>query len=261
MEIRMDGRAAIITGGSLGLGKAMALEFARSGADVAIVARRQEVLDATKADIEAAAPGRTIAAIAADIRQADECVRVFAAAKAALGKVDILVNNAGTSRRGPFLDISDADWQDDIDLKLFAAIRLSRLVIPEMRERRWGRIINVLNSGAKAPDAEGAPTAVTRAAGMALMKVLSHEGAPYNVLVNSLHVGKIRSDQWERRHEKDERGLTLDEWYDDQGKTQPLGRLGLPEEFAAMACLVASDQGSYINGAAINVDGGLSKAV
>ncbi|MEX0693059.1 MAG: SDR family NAD(P)-dependent oxidoreductase, partial [Rhodospirillales bacterium] len=143
MDVRMDGRNAIITGGSAGLGKAMAMEFMRSGANVAIVARRQDVLDQAKAEIAAEGKG-TVIAISADIRQADECTRTFNEVVAALGQVDILVNNAGTSRRGPFLDISDAEWQDDFDLKVFSAIRFSKLVIPGMRERKWGRIINVL---------------------------------------------------------------------------------------------------------------------
>jgi len=260
MEIRMDGRYAVITGGSAGLGKAMAKEFVASGANVAIVARRQDVLDRAKAEIKTAGSGKVVA-ISADIRTAAECTRAHEEAVAALGPIDILVNNAGTSRRGPFLDISDEDWQEDFDLKVFSAIRLARLVIPGMRERKWGRIINVLNSGAKTPPAEGAPTAVTRAAGMAIMKVLANENAEHNVLVNSLHVGKIRSEQWEKRHEKDPRGLSLDDWYDAEGQSQPMGRLGLPEEFAAIACLLCSDRGSYVTGAAINVDGGLSKAV
>ncbi|MEK9724244.1 MAG: SDR family oxidoreductase [Rhodospirillaceae bacterium] len=257
----MDGRTAMITGGSLGLGKAMAMEFAGSGANVAIVARRQEVLDATKAEIEAAHPGAKVAAVAADIRTAEGCAGAVDTAVAALGPIDILINNAGTSQRGPFLEISDELWQEDLDLKLFAAIRLSRLVIPGMRERKWGRIINVLNVGAKTPGANGAPTAVSRAAGMALMKVLANENAKYNVLVNGMHVGKIRSDQWVQRHAADERGLTLEEWYEDASHDQPLGRLGYAEEFAAMATFLCSERGSYITGAAINVDGGLCKAV
>ncbi len=260
MDVRMDGRNAIITGGSKGLGKAMAMQFAASGANVAIVARDQGGLGAAKADIEAQGTGK-VAGIAADIRQAGDCERAVHEAVTALGNIDILINNAGTSQRGPFMEVSDELWQDDIDLKVFASIRLTRLVFPGMCERRWGRIINVLNVGAKTPGAEGAPTHVTRAAGMALMKVLAGEGAAHNVLVNGMLVGKIRSDQWEKRHAADERGLSLEEWYEDAGKTQPLGRLGRAEEFAAMACFLASEQGSYINGAAINVDGGLCKAV
>jgi len=260
MEVRMDGRNAIITGGSLGLGKAIATEYVNSGANVAIIARRQGTLDQAKAEIGKAGSGKVVA-IAADIRLPEECERAVSMAESELGGIDILVNNAGTSQRGPFLDVSDEMWQDDLDLKLFASIRLCRRVIPGMRERRWGRIINILNVGAKMPGAEGAPTAVSRAAGMALMKVLANEGAPFNVLVNGMLVGKIRSDQWERRHAADPRGLTLDEWYAEQGQDLPMGRLGLPQEFANMACLLASDAGSYINGTAINVDGGLCKVV
>ncbi len=260
MEVRMDGRNALITGGSKGLGKAIASCFFSSGANVAIVARDQAGLDAAKAEIEPLGGGKVVA-IAADIRTAEGCAEAVAKAEAELAHIDTLVNNAGTSQRGPFLEVSDELWQDDLDLKLFASVRLSRLVIPGMRERRWGRIINVLNVGAKMPGAEGAPTAVSRAAGMALMKVLANEGAPFNILVNGLLVGKIRSDQWERRHQADTRGLSLEEWYDDAGKELPMGRLGLAEEFANVACLLASDAGSYINGAAINVDGGLCKVV
>ena len=193
MDVRMDGRKAIITGGSAGLGKAMAMEFNRSGADVAIVGRRQDALDLAKTEIETAGDGKVVA-ISADIRLASDCKRVVGEAEAALGNIDILINNAGTSQRGPFMDVSDELWQDDLDLKLFASIRLTRLLFPGMCERQWGRIINVLNVGAKIPSAEGAPTQVTRAAGMALMKVLACEGAPHNVLVNGLLVGKIRSD-------------------------------------------------------------------
>ncbi len=260
MNVRMDGRNAIVTGGSKGLGKAIATEFFRSGANVAIVSRGRKALDVAKAEIAEISGGKIIAVVA-DIRLADECTRAVADAEAASGGIDILVNNAGTSQRGPFLESSDELWHDDLDLKLFASIRLSRLVLPGMRERRWGRIINVLNVGAKMPGPEGAPTAVSRAAGMALMKVLANEGAPHNVLVNGMLVGKIRSDQWERRHAEDTGGLSLEDWYQKIGKDQPMGRLGLSEEFANMACFLASDAGSYINGAAINVDGGLCKVV
>lgn len=260
MEARMDGRNAIVTGGSLGIGRAIATEFARSGADVAIIARGSGALEKTKADITAEC-GATIVAISADVSEAEGCAWAFAEAEAALGSVDILVNGAGSSNRQPFEEISDEVWQADLDLKLFAAIRLSRLVMPGMKERRWGRIINILNTGAKAPPGGGAPTAVSRAAGMALGKVLAGEGAAFNVLVNSLLVGKIESDQWERRHAASQSGETLEEFYVKNGKALPMGRMGKAEEFANMACFLASDAGSYINGTAINVDGGLSPVV
>lgn len=258
MEISLDGRNALITGGSMGLGRAIARQFCESGANVAIVARRKEPLDEAAADIAAAGRGKVVA-VAADVSTAEGCEHAFAAAEKAFGQVDVLVNNAGHSARAPFAEISDADWQADLDLKLFAAIRLCRLAFPKMKERRFGRIINSLNTGAKAPPAEGAPTAVTRAAGMALTKVLANEGAPHNVLVNALLVGRIRSDQWVRRASAG--GKDLEDYYADMGRTLPMGRLGLAEEFAAVACLLASDRGGYVTGAAINVDGGLSPVV
>jgi NAD(P)-dependent dehydrogenase (short-subunit alcohol dehydrogenase family) len=260
MDIRLDGRSAVITGGSKGLGLAMATRFAASGADVAILARGAEALEAAKTAIAETAKGH-VAAIACDVATADGVETGFAQAMAALGKVDIVINNAGISRAMPFAKITDALWQEDFDLKLFAAIRLTRLAWPQMEERRWGRVINVLNIGAKAPRPGGAPTAVTRAAGMALMKVLSGEGAPHNILVNALLVGQIDSDQWVRRHAASGTNQSYAEYLVGLAADIPLGRLGYAEEFAATACFLCSDQAGYITGTAINVDGGRSPVV
>ena len=268
MDIRMDKKTAIITGGSAGIGKAIAQNFILSGANVVIAARRQPNLEKAVSDIVAASKTvpdcqTKIKAISADIRSADECAKLVAFAHSEYGGIDILINNAGTSQRGDFLEVSDELWQDDLDLKLFAAIRLSRLVIPEMRSRKWGRIINVLNLGAKAPASGSAPTAISRAAGMALMKVLASENAAYNVLVNGLLVGRIKSEQWERRHAADPRNLSLEDWYAEAANQLgiSMGRFGTAEEFANIATFLASDAGSYINGTAINVDGGLGPVV
>ncbi len=148
MDIRLDGKAALITGGSQGLGKGMALKFAESGADIAILARDPEALESAKSEIDAAGNGK-VCAISCNLLDAVATEAAFADALGALGKIDILVNNAGTSRAKKFEEITDAEWQEDFDLKLFAAIRLARLALPGMKERRWGRIINVLNTGAK----------------------------------------------------------------------------------------------------------------
>lgn len=256
MILTMDGRNALITGGSLGIGRAIAKRFVEAGGNVAMVARRQDVLDEARQDVQECGEG-TVIAVSADVSTAGGCSAAFAAAEEALGQVDVLVNNAGSSARAPFVDVSDEDWQADIDLKLFAAIRLTRLAFPAMCARKWGRILNVLNTGAKAPPAEGAPTAVTRAAGMALTKVLAGEGAPNNVLVNSLHVGRIESDQWVKRHAAENKGRSLEEYYAEMARPLPMGRVGTAEEFANAALFLASDAGSYITGTAINVDGGL----
>ncbi|MBN8871830.1 MAG: SDR family oxidoreductase [Rhodospirillales bacterium] len=264
MDVRLDGRSAIITGASKGLGLAMAQTFAASGAEVAMLARAEAGLQAALETIPPADRGR-VATFACDVSRAEDVGRTFEAVTARFGKVDILINNAGQSRAQAFDTITDDIWQEDLDLKLFAAIRFTRLVWPGMKERKWGRIINVLNIGAKAPRAGGAPTVVSRAAGMALMKVLSQEGAPHNILVNGMLVGIIVSDQWARRHEAQVSSGKSNEPFESflakMGAGVPLGRMGKPEEFAAMACLLCSELGGFTTGTAINMDGGASPVV
>jgi 3-oxoacyl-[acyl-carrier protein] reductase len=260
MEIRLDGRSAVITGASKGLGLAMAEKFASSGADVAILARSPDTLAEAKQRVQANSKGK-VAAVSCDVSKAADIRKAYDQVMSELGKIDILVNNAGQSTRGPSEEITDEMWQSDLDLKLFAQIRLARLVFPQMKERRWGRIINVLNIGAKAPGPDSAPTSVSRAAQMAFSKVLSGEGAPHNVLVNSLHVGVIVSDQIVRRHQREGANVSLEEFIRRAGQGVPLGRMGRAEEFANIACFLVSDAASYVTGCAINVDGGRSPVV
>jgi NAD(P)-dependent dehydrogenase (short-subunit alcohol dehydrogenase family) len=256
----MDGRRALVTGGSQGLGFAMAKRFAESGADVALLARRPEVLAEAKAEIESAT-GQTAWTYPCDVSQTDEIAAMYGALKSDFGSIDILVNNAGSSQHGKFEELTDEAWQDDFDLKLFGAIRLARLMLPGMKERRWGRIINILNIGARAPKPEGAPTQVTRAAGLALTKVLAGECAPHNVLVNAMLTGTIITEQVKRRHERLAKNNTLEEQIAEEGQRVPVGRMGTAEEYANMACFLASEQASYITGTAINVDGGMSPVI
>src|SRR5215813_2761943 len=265
MEVRMDGRVALITGASTGLGLAMAKEFAASGASVAILARKPDVLAAAKADVAKAA-GKTNAKIetySCDVAKAQPILDTWQKVVSDFGKVDIVVNNAGISHAKPFETVTDEDWQGDLDLKLFAAIRLLRLAVPPMRERKWGRVVNVLNIGAKAPGADSTPTSVSRAAGLALTKAMSKENAAHNVMVNAMLVGLIESDQWARRHKTAAgAGKTYEEFLDGMAKGRiPIGRMGRSEEFARMACFLCSDAGSFVTGVAINVDGGASPVV
>ena len=258
MDISLAGRSALVTGGSKGIGLAIATRFAASGADVAIVARGREALDQAAKTIGATARGRVVTA-QGDVAKAADVRRAYDDAMKALGKIDIVVNNAGTSNTSPFEKLTDEVLQQDFDQKLFAAIRFTRLVWPQMKERRWGRIINVLNIGAKAPRGGSAPTSITRAAGMALTKVLSHEGAPHNVLVNAMLVGFIEADQHVQAAAK--AGIPLEDYVKARAKDIPLGRIGRAVEFANLACFLVSDAGSYITGTAINVDGGRSPVV
>jgi NAD(P)-dependent dehydrogenase (short-subunit alcohol dehydrogenase family) len=261
MEVRLDGHSAIITGASKGLGLAMAKEFAASGADVAMLARRPDVLEEAKQAVSATAQGGRVATFVCDVAKAEDIQKTFDAVIRTFGKADILINNAGQSRAMPSEQITDEIWHDDLELKLFAAIRFARLVWPGMKQRKWGRIINVLNLGAKAPRANGAPTAVSRAAGMAFMKVLAGEGAPHGILVNGMLVGLIDSDQHVRRHAREGTNVSYDDFRGKMGANVPIGRIGKAEEFAAMACFLCSDHAGFTTGAAINMDGGASPVV
>ena len=260
VDIRLDGKRALVTGGSRGLGRAMAAAFAGAGAEVMIAARDAEALEEARSAI-AAESDATVLAETCDVREAADIARLFASAEKGLGGVDILASNAGGASRGPFEEVSDAMWQDDLDLKLFAAIRLARLVLPGMRERRWGRILNTVSITGKAPGPASAPTGVSRAAGIALTKVLAHEYAGYGITVNALCSGWIMSDQWPRFHQQQAPDVDFDTFIANRAKGVPAGRIGEAHEFAGLACFLASDAGAYITGTAINVDGGKSPVV
>ena len=261
MELRMDGRVALVTGGSKGLGYAMAHKFSSCGAIVCILARtKDDVLHA--ADKIRSETGSETLGLACDVSQADQILTAFNSCVESFGKVDILINNAGYAQAGAFEQITDVEWQHDFDLKLMAAVRMSRLVFPGMKKRRWGRIINMLNTLAKTPATGSAPTSVTRAAGMALTKVLAGEGAPYNILVNGLNIGLIKSDQIQRGYDSKPRDESFDDFVARVGKKSvPIGRYGEARECANLACLLCSDDCGFVSGTAINVDGNMSPAL
>src|SRR5262249_27221370 len=161
-----------------------------------IVARGAERLEAVTAEIRSEAGDDAVLAVTADVASADEVGRSVDAVIEHFGGVDVLVNNAGRASALPFLDADDGVWQDALHPKLFAALRFSRLVVPSMQARGGGRIVNILNLGSKAPGARSAPTSVSRAAGLALTKVLSRELAADRILVNAICIGTVESDQW-----------------------------------------------------------------
>ena len=254
MDLGLKGKVALLTGGSQGIGKAAALRLAQEGARVVIAARGAEGLERAAAEIRAA--GGEALPVAADVSRAEDCERLVARAVEAFGALDILLNNAGTSATGAFEQVTDEVWQADLDLKLFAAVRLSRLAVPHMKRRGGGRVINITNIGAKQPRGGSMPTTVTRAAGLAFTKALSKEYAPHNILVNTVCIGLIRAGQHERRAERT--GVPLEDLYADMAKQIPLGRVGRAEEAANVIAFLASGAASYVTGTSINLDGGAS---
>ncbi|HSB40596.1 MAG TPA: SDR family oxidoreductase [Methylomirabilota bacterium] len=255
LDLGLTGQVAIVTGGSEGLGRATAMRLAAEGCRVAICARRKDVLERAAQDIRRQTGGEVLA-LPADVGRAVDVDAVVGAALATYGGVDILVNNAGTSSAASFELVDDAAWETDIQLKVMAAVRFCRAVIPQMKQRGGGRIVNVTTVGGKAPAARALPTSVTRAAGINLTKSLANEYAPDRILVNTICLGLVKSAQWERRAKGD-----LEGYYREVAKRVPVGRIGEAEEFADLVAFLVSARAAYITGTAINFDGGMSAAL
>jgi NAD(P)-dependent dehydrogenase (short-subunit alcohol dehydrogenase family) len=263
MDMGLDGKVAIVTGGSEGIGKAAALSLSAEGASVAILARRKDVLDKAAQEISSATGGKVLA-LPCDVTDPAQIKSAFNQAVQAFGRLDILVNNAGTSAAALFEDVDDDTWRYDIELKVFGAIRCTREALPHMKKQRSGRIINITTPGGKAPATRSVPTSVSRAAGIALTKELSKDYAEYGILVNTVCIGLIKSGQHERRYERaldSDPDLNLDAWYEQMGKRVPLGRVGESREAGDLICFLASERASYVTGASINIDGGMAPVV
>lgn len=251
-DLGLEGKVAIVTGGSDGLGLATARRLAAEGAKVIICGRRGDHLAEAAAGIEG-----DVTPVRADVTVAAECADLVDAAVARHGGLDILVNNAGASAAMGLEALDDAAWEADFQLKVMAAVRLCRLAVPHLRLRGGGSIVNASIGGGKAPTAGALPTTLMRAAGLNLTKSLANEYAAENIRVNAICIGFLRSAQWERRAEPGK----LDAFYADFGERVPLGRVGEAEDYADLAAFLASKRATYITGAAINLDGGLCPVV
>lgn len=254
MDLGLEGKVAIVTGATEGIGKVTARRLVEEGAKVAICSRRPEAVAATVKELEAA--GAEVLGLAADMGKSEDVKRLIDATVERFGRLDILINNAGTSKRGSFLEHDDAVWENDFGLKVYGAIRAIRLAVPHMRKQGGGRIVNLTNIAAKQPGAESTPTSISRAAGLALTKALSKEFAPDNILVNTVCIGKIKSGQHERRRVKTTD--SEDVYYARMGKDIPMKRVGETVEAANAIVFLCSDMASYVTGSSLNLDGGLS---
>ena len=257
MDVRLDGKCALITGGSRGIGFAIAKKFAESGADVAILSRSREKLDQAKAEIAKSAQTR-IVAIECDVAERASVERAFSQAVDALGKIDILVNNAGSSQRGKFLEVTDERWQSDIDLKVFGAIRLARLAIPGMQKRKWGRIINICS----AHSLRASPfkcAYVSAKHGLAgFTKTVALELAEHGVTSNAISPGFVWTPLVEKQIPdlaKSE-NITLEQAKKHVLSRQPTNQFVTVEQVAALAAFLASEAAASITGANYSIDGG-----
>lgn len=258
MDLELGGKAMLITGGTDGLGLALAKRLAREGASVAVCGRDPGRVDDAETSLREM--GGEVLAQQADVTSPADLDAFVESAIERWGRIDGIVHNAGRAAGGPIQSIDDAAWQSDFQLKLMAAVRLTRLALPELRATR-GSILFTLAISAKSPGGSSEPSSVTRAAGMALMKALSKELAPDGVRANAVLIGLIESGQWVRAAEG--AGEPLEQFYARFAKDAavPLGRFGIAEEFADLGCFLLSPRASYLTGVAINLDGGLSPAV
>jgi NAD(P)-dependent dehydrogenase (short-subunit alcohol dehydrogenase family) len=265
MDLGLQDKVAIITGGSYGIGKAAALSMAQEGARVVLVARRPEVLEQAVRDIKTATEGIAVP-VQGDVSDRDTAARAVRAAVGSFGHVDILVNNAGVSMAKAFEEVSDDDWESDFDLKVWGAVRFIRTVVPEMRKVGGGRIINVTNLGGRTPGASSMPTSISRAAGIAITKGLSKDLAKDNILVTTVCIGSIKSGQTERRYERlkeSNPNVTVEDVWTQtvEGRGIPLGRVGETHEAGDVIAFLASERASYLTGIAVNIDGGTSAVI
>lgn len=260
MDLQLNGRTALITGGSEGIGKATAIELVREGANVAICARRADVLEAAANEIREGASGDVLS-VPADVRRVEDIERFVREANERFGRIDIVVNNAGTAAGGEFESVADDAWGADLDLKLLGAVRTSQAALPYMKEQGGGRIVNIAHVGGKAPGANSLPSSVSRASGIALTKAMSKDLAKHNILVNAVCVGIIKSGQMSRMASARFPDLALDEAYEKMGSPIPLRRVGEAREVATLITYLASPLSGYITGTAINVDGGMGATV
>jgi 3-oxoacyl-[acyl-carrier protein] reductase len=262
MELGLKGKVALVAGGSQGLGKAVAMEMSREGARVAVCALDDPELPKAVEEIRLATGGDIIG-IPADLSSAEEAKGFVRKAVEYYGTVDILVNNAGGPPDRTFLEVDDDQWNLGIRLNLMSTIIMSREVVPVMKEKRWGRIINMTSISVKQPIDGLILSNTVRSGVIGFAKTLSNELAPYNVTVNNVCPGYTMTERV-RKLSIDvaaKRGVSPEAVIKSWEALIPMGRLGTPQEFADLVTFLASERSGFITGASIHIDGGYYKGI
>lgn len=263
MDLGIKGKSALVTGGSRGIGRESARQFLEEGVRVTICGRNAETLERTRAEL-AGATGGEVHAVTADMTKEADIARLVDAAKQRFGSVDILVNNAGQMYSGRFKALTDAGLKEQLETKLFGFVRAIRLVYPLMREKKWGRIVNIIGGAGKEPDPYMFGSGITNSALLNITKSLSTEFGEDGVLVNAVCPGWVDTNLWQRnaqglaaelnvKSEEEARRLAA--------RKNSLNRFGRPEELANAIVFLCSERASYITGVSLNLDGGRLKSL
>ena len=257
MDLGLKGKAALVCGSSQGLGRAIAGALAAEGADVAINSRSPDKLAAAREEI-ASTTGAKVVAVPADLTDPDAIDGVVSAARRAFGKIDILVTNTGGPPSGPFESHDAEAWRQAIAQNLESVVNLVRTVLPEMKERGWGRIVNVTSISVKQPVAGLILSNSIRAAVTGFARTIANEAAPFGVTVNNVLPGFTRTERLVdlAQATSGRTGNTVESVYEGWQKEVPMARLGEPEELAALTAFLCSEKAAYITGQSIAVDGG-----
>lgn len=259
MDLGIAGKNALITGASLGIGRATAEELAGNGVNVAIIARNLQRLEHFADSLRAKGTVKVVT-ISADLYQADEVARAVEESTASLGTIDILINNAGATPAGSIADLDDSVWQKSFDLKLMGYMRCARALLPGMYERQWGRIVNIVGLGAYQANPRYLAGGAINAACLAMTKSLAKDAAPHKVSVNAINPGPVDTPRWQEllSQRAAKWGRTIEEEEKISIGSVPMGRAAKPEEVASLAAYLCSQQAGYISGALVNIDGASS---
>jgi 3-oxoacyl-[acyl-carrier protein] reductase len=257
MDLGLRGKVALLAAASRGLGRAVAEELAAEGASLVLCARGTEALNATRDQI-VQSTGTPVLAVTADVSRAEDVPRVVHLGLETFGRIDILINNAGGPPAGQFENLSAEQWEAATRLTLYSALELTRLVLPGMKQRRWGRILNITSIAAKQPVENLILSNSLRAAVTGFARSLANEVAAFGVTVNNIMPGYTRTERVEElaRMMAEREGISPADFTARWEREIPMGRLGEPREFAALAAFLVSERASYITGTSLAVDGG-----
>jgi NAD(P)-dependent dehydrogenase (short-subunit alcohol dehydrogenase family) len=265
VELGLSARTCVVTGASRGIGLATARRLCAEGASVLLVARSQQALD--DAAVSCRAAGGKAAVLACDVTDTDAGERMRARARDTLGDPDVLVNNAGTARWRDLDDVPDEDWQAAWDVNVMASLRAMRALVPGMRERGWGRVVNVSSTAGKRPSAYMPEYSVAKAAQLSLSRLWADRCAADGVLVNAICPGPTKSELWMGAGGLAEQSAALSDLsgtrqaIEKAGAGRPIGRMAEVDEIAAAIVFLCSERASYVAGAAWSVDGGTVQVI